>query len=165
MQALGQVWGRLDPRAPDFKETATLLDAPNLHGAQLLLDEWRKAEGGFVVGRDIPSRALSSVLRNIAVFEPVDGDYHVRIAGTALLTRFNRDISGAQLSELLSPAMFARRSKWLRYAIGGNRPILHRIVMQQGNRKPLSFELIFLPALAPDGHTPWAIAGFFYYEG
>ena len=164
MQALGQVWGRIDPRAPDLKETASHLDAPRLHGAQLLLDNWCKADGGFVIGRDIPSRPLSSVLRNIAVLEPVEGDFHVRLGGTALLVRFGRDISGAHLSELYAPATFARRSKWLHDAIDGNRPLMHQIEMRQGNRKPLNFELIYLPVLAPDRRTPWALAGFFYYE-
>lgn len=164
MQALGQVWGRVDPRAPDLKETATILDAPELHGAQLLLDDWKKHEDGFVVGRDIPSRALSTILRNIAILEPVDGDFRVRLGGTALLVRFGRDISGALLSELYAPAIFARCRKWLRDAMDGNRPLMHRIELRQGNRKPLNFEMIYLPALAPDRRTPWALAGFFYYE-
>lgn len=164
MQALGQVWGRLDANAPDFKETATSLAAPKHYGAQLLLDEWRKAEDGFVVGRDIPSRALSTILRNIAVFEPFERDFRARIGGTALLHRFGRDITGARLSELYTPATFARRCKWLGDAMNGNRPVIHKIEMQQGTRKPLSFELVFLPVLAPDLCTKWALAGFFYYE-
>jgi hypothetical protein len=164
MQALGQVWGRVDPRAPDLRETATSLAAPKLYGAQLLLDQWRKAENGFAVGREIPSRVLSSILRNIAVFEPIDGDYRVRVGGTALLQRFGRDITGARMSELYAPATFARRCKWLRDAMDGNRPVIHHIEMRQGNRRPLSFELVFLPLLAPDLCSKWALAGFFYYE-
>lgn len=164
MQALGQVWRRVDPRAPDLKETATSLAAPKHYGAQLLLDEWRKAKDGFVVGRDIPSRALSTILRNIAVFEPIEGDFRARIGGTALLHRFGRDITGARMSELYTPATFSRRCRWLGDAMNGNRPVIHKIEMQEGNRKPLSFELVILPVLAPDRHTQWALGGFFYYE-
>lgn len=164
MQALGQVWGRIDASAPDLKETATSLAAPKLHGAQLLIDEWRKARDGFAVGRDIPSRALSSVLRNIAVFEPVEGDFRARIGGTALLRRFGRDITGARLSELYAPAIFARHYGWLGDAMDANRPIIRHIQTQQGNHKPLGFELVVLPVLAPDLCTKWVLAGFFYYE-
>lgn len=164
MQALGQVWGRVDPRAPDLKETATALNAPKLHGAQLLLDNWRDHKDGFVVGRDIPSRALSSVLRDLAVFEPIENDFRARVGGTGLLQRFGRDITGVRMSELYAPATFARRRKWLHDAMDGNRPVTHRIEMQQGIRKPLSFELLYLPVLAPDLCTKWALAGFFYYE-
>jgi len=166
MQALGQVWGRIDPRAPDLKETATPLAEPRLYGGQCLVDAWRRAEDGFVVGRDIPSRALSSVLRNIVVFEPADGgvDFRVRLSGMAVFRRFGRDIKGVKMSELYGPDMFPRRRTWLMEALGGQRPVTHHIVLQQGNRMPMNFELTFLPALAPDCQTQWAIAGYFYCE-
>jgi hypothetical protein len=166
MQALGQVWGRVDPSAPDLKETAAPLTSPQLYGAQTLLNVWRKPEDGFTVGRDIPSRALSSVLRNLIVFEPVeDGcDFHVRLAGTALLRRFGRDISGAKLSEIYTPAFFQRRRDWLIETIAGARPVMHRIEMQQGSRKPLGFELIYLPVLAPGRRTQWVLGGLFFFE-
>jgi hypothetical protein len=166
MQALGQVWGRVDPRAPDLKETAAPLAAPTLRGAQILLDVWREAGDGFVVGRDIPSRSLSSILRNLAVLEPIDGarDFRARVAGTALLRRFGRDVTRANMSELYAPAIFERRRNWLIEAIARARPVIHRIEMQQGSRRPLSFELIYLRVLAPDRASPWVLAGFFFED-
>jgi len=166
MQALGQVWGRVDPRAPDLKETATRLAAPELYGAQILLDAWRAPDDGFTVGRDIPSRALSPILRNIAVFEPLEdrADFRVRIAGTALLRRFGGDIKGARMTGLYAPATFQRRRQWLIEALDGGKPVDHQIVMQQGDRRPLGFELVYVPALSPDRRQQWVIAGFFYYE-
>ncbi len=166
MQALGQVWGRVDPQAPDLRETATPLETPKLYGAQTLVDVWRGCRQGFVVGRDIPSRPLSGVLRNLAIFEPVaaGADFLVRLAGTALLRRFGRDVSGAKMSELYAPLTFERRRKWLGEAIRTAKPVIHEIEIQQGNRRPLRFELIVLPVLAPDHVTPWVLAGFFYHE-
>ncbi|HUJ01995.1 MAG TPA: PAS domain-containing protein [Rhizomicrobium sp.] len=166
MQALGQVWGGLDPRARDYRETAKPLSAPTLHGAQTILKAWREAKDGFVVGRDIPSRPLSSVLRNLGLLEPLDRarDFRVRLAGTALLRRFGRDIKGATLSELYTQGAFERRRKWLTEAIDGERPVIHALTMQQGDGRPLSFERVYLPVLAPDRAAHWVLAGYFYYE-
>jgi hypothetical protein len=155
MQALGQVWGRIDPKAEDLVEKRTLIAAPTNFGAQLLLDTWRKraADGGFVIGRDLPSRALGSILRNLAVFEPIDNqtDFHVRIAGTGMLRRFGRDITGVRLSEVFAPQLFERRKAMIFAAI-------------HSGRKPLRFEVVVLPVLAPDRVTPWALAGLFYHD-
>lgn len=168
MQALGQVWGPVDPRAPDLKENATPVAAPKLYGALLLLDFWRErcADGGFVVGRDIPSRPLGNILRNLVIYEPVDDghDLRVRIAGTALMRRFNRDITGALLSELYPPDGFERRRAHLFEAASALRPVMLDVVMQQGDQKPLTFETILLPVTAPDRRTNWVLQGIFYHE-
>ena len=82
MQALGLVWGNLDSVAANLEEVRTRIDVPSQYGARLLLDYWRarQAEDGFVVGRDVPSRRLACVLRNLAIYEPIeDGrDFRVR---------------------------------------------------------------------------------------
>ena len=92
MQALGLVWGNLDPVAQNLEEIRTEIPTPTQYGACLLLDQWKTREqrGGFVVGRDVPSRDLASILRNIGLFEPIDGaaDFRVRLAGTAFMRRF-----------------------------------------------------------------------------
>ncbi len=47
------------------------VDEPVHPGAKLLAGFWREREaaGGFVVGRDVPSRPLARILHNIALFE------------------------------------------------------------------------------------------------
>ena len=168
MQALGQVWGGIDPKASDLVEKRTLISAPRNFGAQLLLETWNKrvADGGFVIGRDLPSRALGSVLRNLAVFEPVDNesDFHVRIAGTGMLRRFGRDITGMRLSELFPAQLFVRRKAMILGAIHSGKPVMGDIELGQGNHQPLRFEILVLPVLAPDRVTPWALAGIFYHD-
>ncbi|HEV2562857.1 MAG TPA: PAS domain-containing protein [Rhizomicrobium sp.] len=168
MQALGQVWGGIDPKAEDLVEKRTLIAAPTNFGAQLLLETWRKraADGGFVVGRDLPSRALSSILRNLAVFEPIDNqtDFHVRLAGTGMLRRFGRDITGVRLSEVFPPQLFERRKAMLLATIHSGQPVMGDIELAHGNRKPLRFEIVALPVLAPDRVTPWVLAGLFYHD-
>lgn len=168
MQALGQVWGEVDPRAPDLVEKRSLIAAPRHFGAQLLLENWRAhtENGGFVVGREIPSRELSSILRNLAIFEPIENesDFHVRIAGTGMLRRFGRDITGARLSELFAPQLFERRKAMMLAAVHAKQPIMGDIELQQGNRKPMCFEIVVLPVLAPDRSTHWALAGIFYHD-
>ena len=113
MQALGIVWSGIYPFPADLDEVHTVLPAPGLFGARLLLNDWtqKDAQGGFVVGRDVPSRTLGPVLRNLALYETLDlpADFRVRVAGTAYIRRFGRDVTGLKLSEIYSVSQFERR--------------------------------------------------------
>ena len=104
MQALGLVWGNLDSVAANLEEVRTRIDVPSQYGARLLLDYWRarQAEDGFVVGATCRARRLACVLRNLAIYEPIeDGrDFRFRLAGTAFMRRFGRDVTGLKLSEI-----------------------------------------------------------------
>ena len=73
--------------SPPPQETFLPMDAPRHLHAQLLYDHWSKRKDSFIIGRDIPSRALAPVLRNVAVLEGNrdHSDFHVRLAGTAWL--------------------------------------------------------------------------------
>ena len=112
MQAVGLVWSEVDQSAPDFRAKGGLIEGPRHPGAKLTFDVWqeRMAQGGFVVGRDIPSRALGGVLRNLAVYEPLEGgeDFRIRVAGTA----FFADGRGENLLRFC----FAKRDHDLREA-------------------------------------------------
>src|ERR1700760_5150866 len=98
MQALGLIWGDVDPFARDFEEVCTLLREPVHFGARLLFNTWREKQekGGFQLGRDLPSRELSTTLRNLVVYEPVDGgrDFPVRLARPGLLRPAGRGLNG-----------------------------------------------------------------------
>ena len=104
MQALGLVWGDVNANAAGFQEVFTVMREPSHYDARHLFVCWRERndEGGFVIGKDVPSRALARVMSHLVVYEPLDGgrDFRARLAGTSLLRRFGRDISGSKLSEL-----------------------------------------------------------------
>ncbi len=168
MQALGLVWGDVDSRARDYRERSILIETPTHPGAVLTLSVWRKRmrEGGFVIGRDIPSRALSSVLRNLAVYEPIDGgqDFRVRIAGTAFYRRFGRDVTGERFSALFDPSEFSEKSRFLHEMAQTSQPVCLDIERAQGSRASARFELLVMPVRAPRRDENWALAGIFFHD-
>ena len=168
MQALGFSWGEVDSRAPDYRECCTRLDAPRHPGAGLVLRVWqeRVAAGGFLVGRDVPSRALSRVLHNLAVYEPVDSarDIRVRLAGTTFYRRFGRDVTGARFSELFGSAAFAQNRDLLIGTIESGSPTVLAIERTQGSRTPMRTECLLLPVLSPDRAAHWILAGLFFHD-
>ena len=168
MQALGLVWGDVDSRAPDYREQSCLIDAPRHPGAALTLSVWRKRmrEDGFIVGRDIPSRALSSVLRNLAIYEPIAGgdDFRVRIAGTAFYRRFGRDVTGERFSTLFDATQHAEKRGLLHAMAATQQPICLEIERAQGTRAAVRFELLVLPVSSPRRDESWALAGIFFHD-
>ena len=168
MQALGLIWGEVDNRAPDYRERSARLDAPKHPGAVLTLRVWQERGGadGFRVGRDIPSRALSRVLRNLAVYEPIDGarDFRVRIAGTAFYRRFGRDVTGERFSELFDPEVFAHNRAILAQTIESGVPTVIEYECAQGSRVPVHHECLLLPVRSPDGAARWALTGLFFHD-
>jgi hypothetical protein len=168
MQALGLVWGEVDSRAPDYRERTTFIGGPKHPGARLTLTVWRQAMAadGFVIGRDVPSRKLSSVLRNLAVYEPVDGgrDFHVRIAGTAFYRRFGYDITGKTVSGLFGPDSFAEKRDILNRMIESGTPVFAELERAQGTRMPMRFEVLLLPVLAPRRAAGWVMTGIFFQD-
>ena len=167
MQALGLVWGEVDSCAPDFQERFTILDAPKHSGAELLHSLWqrKRAEGGFVVGRDIPSRELSSVLRNLAVYEAIERgmDFRVRIAGTAFYRRFGEDVTGKRLSELFDARMFKAIRARLNSTLASARPTSVEIERMQGGNSG-NFEILMLPVSAPSRTAHWVLVGMFFQD-
>jgi hypothetical protein len=167
MQALGLIWGDVDPHARDFEEVATPLREPVHFGARLLFKQWREKQqkGGMIVGRDIPSRALGSTLRNLALHEPIAGgsDFYVRLAGSAFLRRFGRDITGCTLSELFDGDTFERHRCQLANMILDRRPFSLDMKLKKSGRDSLHFEVLGLPVLHESG-TRWALTGIFYHD-
>jgi hypothetical protein len=166
MQALGLVWGEVDSRAPDYRESSVSIERPVHPGAHLALSIWRAQEDGLVVGRDIPSRKISSVLRNLAIYEPLDdgADFRVRVAGTAFYRRFGRDITGGRMSDMFDPHDFAQKRNSILETLETGEPQFFEVERAQGSRRSVRFELLLLPILAPDRLTDWALTGLFFHD-
>jgi hypothetical protein len=169
MQALGLVWGNLDSAAAKLEEIRTDIPAPTQYGACLLLDNWRDRmkRGGFVVGRDVPSRELACVLRNLALYEPIEEgrDFRVRLAGTAFMRRFGRDITGLKLSEIYDPAKLESQRGILNTVIKTNAPHVVDVKVTRDKRIYLRFETLRLAVLSPDRKAVWVMAGLFCFDG
>ncbi len=164
MQALGVVWDKVEQEEVEARP----LDVPVHFGARLLYDLWRDAapRGGLIVGRDVPSRSLSPILRNLLLCEPIEerANFRVRLAGAALLRRFGRDITGETFCTVFLPAERQHRVATFRELLHTGEPVMRELTLPQGTRPPLHFEIINVPVLAADGVTPWILGGMFYYD-
>jgi hypothetical protein len=168
MQALGLVWPEVDINAPGFEESFALMREPTHYDARHLFDHWMKRteEGGFVVGKDVPSRTLAPLLRSLVLYEPVDdgADFKARLAGSALMRRFGQDISGKRLSQLFDQSAFeCQRADMLQIIRTGLPCVLEGKVRAEGH-PGLHFEILALPVLAPDLETVWVLSSLFYYD-
>lgn len=159
----------LDPAA-DYRYELEPRKEPEHPSSRLLIDYWKTCEerGGMRMGRDIPNRALSKVLANVAVTEPVEDwrDGRMRLVGSALTHRFGRDITGVLISELFvydDPQMLATMLGGAKMAATKRRPgIATDRVLLDGVEK-MRNEVVVLPVLAPNGETMWALTGTFQF--
>jgi hypothetical protein len=168
MQALGLVWENLVHSGRNLREFRTPIPEPTHFAAKVLLEQWwdRQSRGGIVMGRDLPSRALSCVLRNLAVYEPVDlgHDYRVRLAGSAFRRRFAREIGGLRLSEFVSQDDFEEYRSNLSKAIVVGAPIIHDVRIARGDKTLAEFETLHLRILAPRGTASWVLGSVFFKD-
>lgn len=121
---------------------------------------------GIVIGRDVPSRAIASLLSHIIIHEPInDGsDLKVRVAGTAAQRRFGRDITGKTMSELFPTSSFRDRLKSVLTAMETGAPQFADCQLSSGTLDILHSELVILPVLAPDRVTKWALTIVFFFN-
>ncbi|MGH6871620.1 MAG: PAS domain-containing protein [Rhizomicrobium sp.] len=168
MQALGLVWRGVDAAAPDVKETRAELAEPAHYGARLLFDHWceRRAAGGFVLNRDVPSRALAPILRNLVVYQPLgcERDFRVRLAGSGLIRRFDCDITGLKLTELFDASAFEFHCRTLRDVVRTDTPAILDVRLAAHDRTELHYEMVSLPVRAPESGATWVLGGLFYHD-
>jgi hypothetical protein len=119
----------LDGVSPPPRETFLPMHAPRHLHARRLHEHWSERQDAFVIGRDIPSRALAPVLRNVAVLEANDDhtDFNVRLAGTAWLRRFGYDVTGTMLSQLYDRETFAGRRQLLWTLLKDGAPVFRDV--------------------------------------
>jgi hypothetical protein len=166
MQALGLVWDDVDDLSVDGDAIHTRLSEPRHFGARLTLEAWRtqRLADGFVVGRDVPSRALAPVLRNLIVYEPQGRDFRARLAGSALIRRFGCDITGLKLSELFDSEAFEHHRAMMAEVLATDSPRALDVQLKSRGRTQLHFEVLNLPVLAADREIGWVLTGLFYHD-
>lgn len=146
----------------------TLLDEAVHPDSKKLIETWRtrQADGGFVMGRDIPSRPLATLLHSIMVTEPINDrtDFKIRLAGTALRRRWGCEITGMQFSQLFSPETLATQLRETNQVLDSGQPALMDVKEIEAGVVRFHREAIVLRILAPDKVTPWIMAGVFYFD-
>jgi hypothetical protein len=153
----------------EFQYPKAVITVPEHPSSMALIEHWRAHEGrgGMCMGRDIPSRAISKLLSNIAICEPEIGwaDARIRLAGSILTERFGRNITGMRISELYESDPEAGRMlvESARQAQEMRQPGLLSTRVVANNTEVMRFEVVALPIFAPDGFTPWCLVGIFRF--
>jgi hypothetical protein len=144
------------------------VETPRHPDAALLLGYWRACmaeHGSFVVGRDIPARAISRILRNVILFEPLpaDRDLRVRLAGADVRRRFDRELRGRLMSEMFADEDFEVHRKSAFEVITSGSPIVLDTSLKRGNVEELHTEVLLLPVTARDLKSTWLLATLCYF--
>lgn len=153
--------------SPQYRYVRNVLANASHPGSLSLISCWKEfeAKGGMRMGRDIPSRALAKLLPHILIAEPVRQweDARIRLAGTALIERFGRDIAGLLVTQLYAdnpegaPLLLelGRRTVQTRQT-----SVLDtRIIVDDAEM--MHMEMVLLPIQSKDGSEIWILVGAF----
>jgi hypothetical protein len=145
-----------------YRETASLTHPL----APIALRFWEnRPADGIVIGRDIPSRAIATLLSHVVIYQPDEGrrDLRVHLSGTALRARFARDITGLMMSNLFGPDDFPVRFNTMMDVIDRDITRMACITHTVGDIEVFRLELLMLPVWSPDLRERWAAAFAFYF--
>jgi len=145
------------------------VEQPRHRDAKTLLAYWHACiakGGGFVVGRDIPARPISSILGNIVLCEPLSNgmDMRVRIAGGMVRHRVLPVSRGSLLSEDFSGEDFKHHLALCFEAMRCGVPVILDSSLKRGELEEIHSEVLLLPVTAPDLTSTWLLAGMFYFN-
>ena len=157
------------PSPSNYSYPKQVVEAAEHPASLQLLAYWQEcqAEGGMRMGRDVPARQIATLLRNIAVSEPVGGwdDAHIRLAGLSFAERFGRDIAGMNVRALYeedvqSAQLILDSGRYV--ATTGKPRVMHTRVMGE-TIELMRFEVISVPMLAPADDRIWLLTGSFRF--
>jgi hypothetical protein len=138
------------------------------HGdAQKLLAYWEaRPPDGIVIGRDIPSRSIASLLSSILIWEPVqDGsDMRVRLAGASLEKRYGYDVKGRLMSEMFPPEAFVDHLRETMSVIKTGKSAIIEARLRAGTVEKMHIEVVLFPVFAPDRKSKLVLTGTFYFN-
>ena len=155
--------------SPQYRYVRKVRTEANHPNSIALIACWREheAKDGMRMGRDIPSRALSKLLPHILITEPIDDweDARIRLAGTAMLERFGRDIAGTLASEIYTDdqdgakllLQLGRRASQSRQpSVVDTRIFVDGIEM-------MHLEIVLMPIYSANGADIWNLVGAFRF--
>jgi hypothetical protein len=146
--------------------TVSEMDAPTHERAKEFFAYWNDcvSKGDFVMGRDVPARAITRLTKNLNVLEPLDAgeDFRFRLVGSELNHRIGRDITGMRVSEVYPELVVKGFLASLKKVAAGT-PVFQnvRVVGLLGEvRRP---EVVMVPMKSPDLTATWILHGVFYW--
>jgi hypothetical protein len=155
--------------SPQYKYVRTVQPNGNHPNSLALISCWDEfeAKGGMRVGRDIPSRALAKLLPHILIAEPVRQweDARIRLAGTALIERFGRDIAGLLVSQLYAdnPEGASLLLDLGRRTVGTHQASILDTRIIVDDSEMMHMEMVLLPIQSRDGSEVWILVGAFKF--
>jgi hypothetical protein len=154
--------------AGDTSHTFAQVFAPE-HPSSLQLQtywlECRAQHGAMRLGRDVPARAVTNLLRDLTVLEPIDGgtDYVFRLAGTGFLKRCGSDIKGRRFSTLYRGHAFTSGVSIMNACIREQQPMIYDVRLSTPLVTLRRHESIDLPIRSQDGSADLVLSGTFYF--
>jgi hypothetical protein len=165
MSTLGLFFDPVLQQGVEFEQSEQRRSSPAHPHARELLDYWYEREKVLVMGRDLPSRRVTAMLPNLAVFEYRQNrrDFHVRLAGHELARRYGCDIGRRHLAEFLSGDEHDRLRSVLVDATDSGIPQIRHVKIKAARRASMHFEALFLRIAAADRKTPLVLGGYFFF--
>lgn len=155
--------------SPQYRYVRTVCAEASHPNSIALMAFWRalEAKDGMRMGRDIPSRALAKLLPHILITEPIDNwsDARIRLAGTAMIERFGREIAGTLVSENYTQDQDGAKlllQLGARAAQSREPGVLNTRIFADGIEM-MHLEIVLLPIFAPDGTGVWNVVGAFRF--
>lgn len=146
---------------------ASVAEPKHPHSVRLM-QFWEAGEkaGGLVVGRDIPSRPIAGILRNLMICEPVGAfsDFRIRHAGTAYIAHYGCDVTGKLMSDLFDPDIFKHNCQCAAAVIRSGRPEVLDADLSQFGISRRRYEVVQLPVWGPDRTSRWLLCGIFRFD-
>jgi hypothetical protein len=147
--------------------TVSEMDAPTHEGAKELFAYWSDCcrTGDFVMGQHVPARAITRLMKNLNVMEPVGSgeDFRFRLVGSELNHRIGRDITGMLVSEVYPEVVVKGFLSSLNKVVTTGVPVFQavRVTGHLGDvRRP---EVVMVPMKSPDRTQTWILHCVFYW--
>jgi hypothetical protein len=164
------VLGRIIDRSHyDYEHRFARVKIPTHPSTLVLLDHWHacQAHGGMRMGRDIPSRAIAALMKDVIVSQPIGDwqDAHLRLVGSGMAAHFGRDVTGLRMNEVFAGEL-ADRDRLLagaRTCIANNRPGTVEQTLLHDGKEILRQEMTAMPLLAPSGDERWLLTATFNF--
>jgi hypothetical protein len=140
-------------------------EAPSHPHARALLDYWNEIcrSGDFVMGRDVPARTISKLMKHLTVFEPTDGDFRLRLVGDLIRQKYGYDATGMLVSEVYDPVAGQQFVSLLSNVVARGRPVVQDVRLRGVLDDIYRADLLLLPVKAPDREATWVLDGTFYW--
>lgn len=149
----------------DFEE----IETPSHPDAEALLAYWheRRQAGGFVMGRDVPSKAIARLTKHLVVSEPLPdhSDFRYRVVGMVVIQRLGFDVTGMLVSEVFAEEPAQSLIGAERRVLDSDAPVFLRMHVQGVLSEVRWPELVVLPMSSPDQTARWVLVGVFYHDG